>query len=1069
MLPTTAQFDAAADANTTEASARVRVYREFNAIADSITVSAVHDPIDPRFDESAVVSIRNPQRNGVIYGPMREAFTSDNPNKAFRFILGQDFDLETAVRYYIPKLSGNSTTGDITVDYTKNFPMNQIVVRYENTRNSSTFYDEVVKVYITPDGGAESLVFTGSMNTDGVTEVNYNGTWGEGQTFGSTTVNVRKVRVVFQTGSYLHQPRVMYVGGVHALDVSDDIITVSVDKSEFVRDPLMPMGQPSANTCSVELDNTELNYRFSDTEEENFFLKHQRVEIDFGLNIKYGGGADTVEYVPGGIFYIDDYGYSEASMTANISGRDYASVLQERFCGNYLWRNKSLKYIVQDVLARSGVSPVGVVFDFGVAGNANASNKRGYTWSHESQSVWDFLSTLAKSELGTVFFDEEENLVFTDRLDLDTKFLEGSKYTIDGDTNLESIDEDFEVVANKIRVGWEELELNSSKYNPKTSVNAENIMSYANGAEVLLNQVLWQPSDDESYLGSATLSRNLGVSDTYMYVSADTGIQITREEGEVLLDDEFVTYNERTTVSGGEVRMKIVKRNARNTLSGPKVHLGINANYGLGTSTFWNRGLFSGTPVAANRQNTSDGYRTRLASGQSRYAQVLHLNTYKYKSGAMDYNSKYKVYHCRVRFDEQDSKFRKDDAGGMFINLNASGYGIFFEISNPDGQPFVRSNGSATGNARAYKSTRYLTTVPMPPTNLNESAYGTDFLFAKSNSKSDGTYLDITVLQQSLTGPDKITWYVNGELIDSFFTEYKKSELSGLSKNQQTVGNSANQSGLFGTFVRGSTSMTVDFMYATNNTSVGPDSLVGRGFNRFYDTRKGSYNVKKSDKTLSDLEYYVEFGSPVHEVVEFKVDHDSYPNAKATLLNTAQDVVAVVADAHSPFNSHILVTNSGRIGVNLNDVVFYSDGTQLSHAFLVYGVGVIRADREHIETSDGPSIRRFGIQELELDNPWVNNKAQAVSLANYIRKFWSDGQQSFTAEIFPNPALQPRDRVSLSYPEKGLNGGDTWFVNGVKITYDGGLSCQLSLKRFKDYPDVNDDISYKDNGGINIT
>lgn len=1070
MLPTTPEFDAAADSNTTEADARVRIYREFNAIAPSITVSAVHDPIEGRFNEEAVVSIRNPKKNGISYGPLREFFSSNNPNKGFRFILNQDFDAEVNARYYIPKLSVNDTSADVTVDYTQNYTMNQIIVRYENTRNSTTFYNETIKVYITPNGGAESLVFTGTMNTDGVSTVNYNGTtWGEGQDFTDTTVNVRKVRVVFTKGTWKHQPRIMYIGGVHALDVSSDVIAVTVDKSEFERDALMPIGQPSANTCRIELDNTGLDYRFSSSLDEDFFLKHQQIEIEFGLNTKYGGGADSFEYVKGGVFYVDSYGYSESSMTVEITGRDYASVLQERFCGNYLWEGVSVKHIVYDVLARSGVSLNSVIFDFGIAGNAAETNIRSYVWSHESQTVWDFLTQLAKSELGTVFFDEEENLVFTDRLDIDSKFLAGSQYTITENVNLESIEEDFEIVANRVKVGWEELKLNSSRFNADSVLDRDGNFSYSEGAEVLLNQILWQPNSDESYLGSATLARNLGVNDTHIYVTADTSLQISRDEGEVLIGDEFITYRDRTVLGNGSVRLKIVKRNARKNLSGAKKHLGVNGNYGLKTGTMWARSAFNGTPVPAIRVNTADGFQTRLRSRNSKYTRAIYTNIYN--SSSISYNTKYTVYHCRFRFNDQGGTWREDDCGGMFINLDSKGQGIFFEVSNPENPAFVHSGGNKIGNARAYKANRALTVVPMPPAPDSAGDYATDFLFAKAKGREDGTYVDLTVVQESQSGYDRIVWYVNGQRINSFNTGNSRTYLSGLGYNsgQVAVGNAGNERGYFGTFIRGSTSMTVDFIYATNNQSVGPENLLDRGLETYYDSRRRSYNERNRAQTLSDLEYYVEFGAPVHEVIQLKVDHDSYPTSTASILNTAEESVKVLKATHSPFNSNILLANSSRIGVNLNDTVFYQDGSELDHSFFVYGVSIIRSDSEDITTSDGPSIRRYGVEEVEFINPWVNTKKHAVSLAKYIRKFWSEGQQHFTASVFPNPAIQPRDRVSLSYPDKGLTGGDAWFVNGVTITYDGGLSCSLKLKRFKDYPDVNDNIDYREDGGINIT
>lgn len=1088
MLPTTPAFDAAIDANTTEVDARVRIYREYNAIADNITVSADHTPFDILFSESSVVNIRNPKKNGIAYGPISEAFFSNNPVQSFRAILGSSFNEEIDGRYYIPSVSANTTLANLTVDYSEGFEMNQIQVRYENSKSYNVYHNSTINVYIYDDGGPSNLIYTGTMNEDGVTTIshqegnwadNYSASaWAESSLFAQSTVRVRKVRVeVIQGSSGKWQPRIMYVGGLNALDVSGDLVSASVTKSASERDALSPFGKSSANTCSVSLDNTDLKYRFGPELDRNYFLKHQRITVEFGVNTKYGGGADTFLYVPAGTYYVDSYSYSEDNMTVSISGRDFAQQLQERMCGNYVWSSKSIKHIVTDVLTRSGISTRDIIFDFGVIGNADESNLRKFTWSTDTQTLWDFLSELAASELGTVFIDEEENIVFTDRLDIDDKFNEGVKYPISDYVNLESIEETSSVVANKVKVTYETLEINSTEFNPVLVVDSDGVLSYENGKPRYINQALWKPSGPDAYLGSAILLRRINPYDTYIYITPASAVQITRQEGEILIGDEFITYNSRKIMGDGSLRLTIAKRDNRNTLrNSSTTHLGVNDNYNISYDTFWDKSVMSVPPVPG-RKVIDGGFRMSLLSGSHAYNRVIH--TACFGRNEMDYMSRFRVYGMRINFRSTGdnpitgAKYRQDDIGGMFINLDSSGQGIFFEVSNPDVPTNHVAYPGSGGNVRAYKANRNLTVTPMPPVQNPLDPVDVNVRYKRGYTESgvnkSGTSIDITVVQNETVGvPDNITWFVNGNAVGTFKAGYSSSYLrsNGYDTDQTNLGDSYNERGLFGSFIRGSTVMDVEYIYATNDDVFGSNSDFSRPVFRPFDTVNGGRTDGSFFKNVGKKDYFYELASPVHEVKEYKVDHDTFPNAYARTINSNEGSISVFRDHHTSFRSTVVVVNTSRIGTQLNDTIYLEDGTTRQNVFLVYGVGIVKVESEDIETKDSASIRRYGVEEFSFANPWVNSKNQAIGLANYIRKFWKGGQQNFEAKVFPNPALQVRDRVSVSYVDKGIVGGDTWFVNGITINYDGGLTSTLDLIRFEDYPIGNAD--YRESGGVNI-
>ena len=130
MLSTSAAFDTAVDASTTQATARVRIYREFNAIAPTINVSSVNAPVEERFEVDAVVNIRNPKFNGIAFGPISEGYLSEDPAQAYRALISEDFEDKTRIRYFIPEKTVSPEIATVTVDYTQNYLITSPLLRF---------------------------------------------------------------------------------------------------------------------------------------------------------------------------------------------------------------------------------------------------------------------------------------------------------------------------------------------------------------------------------------------------------------------------------------------------------------------------------------------------------------------------------------------------------------------------------------------------------------------------------------------------------------------------------------------------------------------------------------------------------------------------------------------------------------------------------------------------------------------------------------------------------------------------------------------------------------------------
>lgn len=1049
MLNTSPEYDVAAKGgangeDSVTPHTRTLLYREYNSIL-SPSVDVWPDPIDKRFDGDNVLNSRNPDLRGISYGPMDEFYFSEDPTYGYRFIKSEDFDDERDVAYFVPKDSAlsNNSIGVVTIDYGANYGMNSVQIRYDHTRSQTTTHDYTIWLEISTDGNSWTEVYRGPTNDDGNTQVFYNGTdwdFGPSRVDGST-VQARYVKATILRGSENVNPRIMYVGGLEVVKLDDDIVSLSTDKSEFEQSTYLPYGESTSNTCSIELDNTAQEYRYGPTAEEDYFQKYQKFTVEFGFDVsKYGGSG--IEYVPGGTYYVEDFDYDEAGMTVSVNGTDYSIFLKERMCDNAIWEGKSLKYIIRDTLARAGFSPKFCIFNFGITGNDNEANKRKYIWSHNEQTVWEFLTTLVKSELGTIYFNEEGRLVVTDREYFRTSIDDGSQITLTADVDIESMSERHVIDANKVTVKYSDIAPSSTKFNPAAVVGKDNNTTYVNLGERYKSDILWSPSDD-TFLGSSVLIRPLKPWSDKIVMAAKDANQISEEKGIVRVGRELIKYDKRS-VTDHHLILHIEERGAFGTpisetmpryQDRPPIRVERMRN-----KSFPN---YSGYGWLMKMQRSGlrvrKLYRSNYGKGQW-HKLFIHPNN-------MSYGSNYDVYGMSFTFNRLPRGARDHQAAGLFINNNSIDRAWYFEVNK-----FGLEEGGT--NMVAYKGgTNMASSVPMPPFPHSHTSENR-MLFAETGKDPDtgqhkiGTPIEIMVFNNK--SRKRLSFFVNGNLVNSSNYTYRRNEagsFSDLTTNQRTMVQCNLPKGEFGVFLHGSTDITVDYLFATNK-----DQFDGYDLLRPYNPATNAFERKWLPETFSG--YYEEFGTIVHEAAEFKAEHSTYPNLNPKLLNTLEHKLHVHYQTHSPFNSEVIVSNNDRYGVNINGTNFSPDGSQVTSGFLVYGVPIVTNEEDEVQVSDKEAVRKYGPSEVEISNEWIDSKGLAKSIANSVKAQWKRPVTFFDIEVFPNPAIQPGDRIKVSYPDKGFTTSDIWIVTGATISYDGGLSGTLTLKRFTESPPV---------------
>lgn len=401
----------------------------------------------------------------------------------------------------------------------------------------------------------------------------------------------------------------------------------------------------------------------------------------------------------------------------------------------------------------------------------------------------------------------------------------------------------------------------------------------------------------------------------------------------------------------------------------------------------------SGGSVTAT-QEIIDGQLELSASNAATYG------TYNYALYG-DASSQFTVYGTRVSFPEE----RPDAVAGMTIH-NTGSAGYHFMISTT-----AHANKTSTNEIKVYK---YTGSGRTPIGATVGYPYEVDI----------SAWYDMEVVA-SYGGTPAYTLYINGEEIMSFADgDY--------------------QQGQYGMYVKGRTTARFDRLYIasptetpdlTNNRYSDPDSASSWSSDYWFSATGPNVDVN-------------EFGPYIRQIKEFNVDFQKYPATHSKLLNTNIWQTRPFNFVGGPFDASFGIENiTTRTAVVNGESRVFTEPVEM--ALLVYGVPIIVESEESKEVIDKSSVRRFGVVELEVSTPWIQNDNMANRVGNFLKdRFGADEVDNISMRIVSDPSIQIGDTVSVDYPERGYtNATHEYIVTGYTLEWEQGFFSTLSLKR----------------------
>jgi hypothetical protein len=233
-----------------------------------------------------------------------------------------------------------------------------------------------------------------------------------------------------------------------------------------------------------------------------------------------------------------------------------------------------------------------------------------------------------------------------------------------------------------------------------------------------------------------------------------------------------------------------------------------------------------------------------------------------------------------------------------------------------------------------------------------------------------------------------------------------------------------------------------------------------------YGTRDANRKVGKNTveyKQKYNQYFFDEFGAIVHEVREMDVVFEKFPALHSRLYVTNDSQIVTPEYNANPFGAKFMLANASRNNAvgNGEDTLRFGADNAVNQQMMIYGRLVFQEEGQLVTVKNDKgkdvnpyqnddSIRRRGKVEVDIDSKWIQSKAEAEALGNWILKHWSGGNDEIEVDVFGNPLFQLGDVVTLDYPEKHIHRAThRYFVVDIKNQFDQGLSTSLTLRRAK--------------------
>lgn len=198
-----------------------------------------------------------------------------------------------------------------------------------------------------------------------------------------------------------------------------------------------------------------------------------------------------------------------------------------------------------------------------------------------------------------------------------------------------------------------------------------------------------------------------------------------------------------------------------------------------------------------------------------------------------------------------------------------------------------------------------------------------------------------------------------------------------------------------------------------------------------------------------------EAGAVAREARHYVVQFSSSPAASVKYPLLTNESITIDRFSATANSADIVISCLDNIPKNAIYLLSGTDpSTNLADYFVIAGVPVGNSSSEELLTQMSSelssNIRRYGVKELKIENPFIQNKDYAQIVADYVLGYYKEPVRVLDMEILAVPHLQLGDLISITqFEDLGVQNKDYWVISS-SINYDGGVKQNLSLRAYAD-------------------
>ena len=834
-------------------------------------------------------------------------------------------------------------------------------------------------------------------------------------------------------------------------DLSEYVVSYESTSSMSEANFLTPLGQASSNTASFNISN--LDGLFNNENQNSIYYKLVDKNAKATMDLIYSFVDGTTETVREFTMYVDQWGDgTELELQATL--KDSSKFFQEEKVPSILFENVTVGEAVWRICDSIGFH--NFIYD---RKESDPSSSLPYFWTDGENTVWEALQQLAEATQTAIYFDEFDVLRIKTR-EAAYDLAKSPTWALEAtDTGGKLAD----VVEAQVVADYEANIVNVNYKDTKVSDDNKGFPEM---------HVLWQP-EETFVLRSSQLIEGITPASTVVRIDAKEVATWPYEgmfniEGELIKYDakEYTYYSKSGQLTTVWVNSLEDKNNIDKTLTDENQAF---KSTWTGRLRVKERGVYWSSPrghvtdiqgwngrTAARNSPSSTNYQGGIGHNVSQ--SLLRLNapgnagpdSLYVATRGNTFDQNYRRYGTRLRIPKNS---RGNGAAGIVINSGDGESGYYVELVPTE---TMNANGGAL--RRFIQEVSLLIRHPNGAM-LRLAGRGTPALIA-----TDVWYdLDVDFYEEA-NGNHNIVVYLNGIAL------IRADLASG-----RVI-----KSGRFGVHKRGTGGAEFEYFFA----HAGGEEYKTDEVSQFDKTRGGYvsgqwdrefvYGTRDANRRVGNRniaykqkynQYFMdEFGPIVHEVREMDISFEKFPVLHSRLyVSNDSQIVTPEYNADS-FGAKFMLANSSRDNAvgNGQDTLRFGAENPVEQKMMIYGRLIFQEEGQLLTVKNkvtgqqenpyqnDDSIRRRGKVEVNIDSKWIQSKAEAQALGDWILKHWSNGNEEVQVEVYGNPLFQLSDVVSLDYPKKNMaRATHRYFITGIRNSFDTGLSTQLTLRRAK--------------------